>query len=105
MVGSVLYLNALERTRDMAVFKATGTSGRSIAAGLAVQAGVVALLAGAVAAVIATLLVPRFPMAVELSTRTYVMLPIVALSVALLGAVGGLRRALTVPPALAFGAP
>lgn len=104
VVGSVLYLNAIERTRDMAVFKATGTSAGSIALGLAVQAAVVALLAAAVAAASATALAPRFPMSVELSARLYLMLPMVALAVSLVGAVSGMRRALVVPPALAFGA-
>ena len=35
IVGSVIYLSALERTRDFAVFKAVGVSTRSVIAGLA----------------------------------------------------------------------
>lgn len=105
IVGSVLYLSALERTRDMAVFKATGTTTAALAAGLAVQAAVVAAVASAVAALLATALAPRFPMPVEISPATYLLLPVVALAVALAGAVGGMRRAVAVPPALAFGAP
>lgn len=105
IVGSVLYLSAIERTRDMAVFKATGASGSSLALGLAVQAAVVAAAATAVASVTAVLLAPRFPMPVEISAATYLLLPAVALAVALLGAIGGMRRAVAVPPALAFGAP
>lgn len=105
VIGSVLYVSALERTRDMAVFKAVGTASRSIALGLAMQAAVIAAFATAIAAVLATLLAPAFPMTVELSTRLYLLLPIVALVVALVGSLGGMRRALVVPPALAFGAP
>ncbi len=45
IVGSVIYLSALERTRDFAVFKAVGVATRSIMAGLAMQAVAVALLA------------------------------------------------------------
>ncbi|MGB8861633.1 MAG: ABC transporter permease [Ilumatobacteraceae bacterium] len=104
VVGSVLYLNALERTRDMAVFKAVGTGAGSIAVGLAAQAVVVALLAAAVAAGLATLLAPVFPLPVELSPAVYLLLPAVALVVSMIGALGGMHRAVVVPPALAFGA-
>jgi putative ABC transport system permease protein len=104
IVGSALYLNALERTKDFAIFKAIGTSSRAIAGGLVVQALVVALLASAVAAALAFVLAPRFPMTVEISKASYLTLPLVALVVALLGAAGGMRRAVTLPPSLAFGA-
>jgi putative ABC transport system permease protein len=104
IVGSVLYLNALERTKDFAVFKAIGTSSRDIAGGLAAQALVVALVASAIAVVLAFVLAPRFPMTVEISTPRYLSLPLIALCVALLGAAGGMRRAVTLPPSLAFGA-
>jgi putative ABC transport system permease protein len=105
IVGSVLYLNALERMRDMAVFKAVGASSWSLAVGLAVQAAIVALLAAAVAAALATLLAPVFPMPVDLSPSLFLMLPAVALTISLMGAAGGMRRSVAVPPALAFGAP
>ena len=45
IVGSLIYLSALERTRDFAVFKAVGVSTRSVLAGLALQAVVVAVVA------------------------------------------------------------
>jgi putative ABC transport system permease protein len=101
----VLYLNALERTKDFAVFKAVGTSSRAIAGGLIVQALVVALLASAIAGALAFVLAPRFPMPVEISTAMYLSLPLIALCVALLGAAGGMRRAVSLPPSLAFGVP
>ena len=41
VVGSVIYLSALERLRDFAVFKAIGVPTRSIAGGLALQAVIV----------------------------------------------------------------
>jgi putative ABC transport system permease protein len=103
-VGSVLYLNAVERTRDMAVFKATGSSARSVAAGVVVQAVFVAVAAAAVGCGVAALLAPRFPMPAEIPLGAYLSLPVVALVLALVGSAGGVRRALVVPPALAFGA-
>ena len=43
VIGSVLYLQALERSRDFAVFKATGTSTAAIGVGLALQAVMVSM--------------------------------------------------------------
>ena len=43
IVGSVIYLSALERLRDFAVFKAIGVPTRTSLAGLAMQAIIVAL--------------------------------------------------------------
>ena len=103
IIGSIVYLSALERVRDFAVFKATGTSTRSLMAGLAFQAVVISVLAGLFGAVIATVMAPRFPIAAEIPTSAYVLLPVVAIVVGFLASLAGLRRAVTVSPALAFG--
>lgn len=103
VVGILLYIQVLDRTRDIAVFKATGSSTSAIAAGLVLQAATVAAGASLVAAVLATLLAPRFPMPAEITPSAYATLPVVALVLALVGAAAGLRRAATVPPASAFG--
>lgn len=103
IIGSIVYLSALERVRDFAVFKATGTSTGALMAGLALQAVVISLLAGLVGAVIATVMAPRFPISAEIPTSAYVLLPIVAIVVGFLASLAGLRRAVTVSPALAFG--
>jgi putative ABC transport system permease protein len=105
IVGSVVYLSALERLRDFAVFKAIGTPTRSILAGLALQALVVALLAAAVGAVLAQLLAPLFPMIVAVPVDAYLALPVAAIAIGLLASLAGLRRVVAVDPALAFGGP
>jgi putative ABC transport system permease protein len=105
IVGSLVYLSALERLRDFAVFKAIGVPTRSILAGLALQAVVVALLAAALGVVLAQLLAPLFPMIVVVPTRAYLALPVIAIAIGLLASVAGLRRAVAVDPALAFGGP
>ena len=105
IVGSVVYLSALERLRDFAVFKAIGVRTRSIMAGLALQALVIALLAAAVGVVLAQLLAPLFPMIVVVPTGAYLALPVIAIVIGLLASVAGLRRAVAVDPALAFGGP
>jgi putative ABC transport system permease protein len=103
IVGSVIYLSALERVRDFAVFKATGTGTPALLAGLAVQAMIVSLVAAAIGALLALLLAPIFPMPAEIPTLAFVILPVVAIIVGALASLAGLRRAITVSPALAFG--
>ena len=105
IIGSVVYLSALERVRDFAVLKATGASTRSLYAGLALQAILVSLVAGALAVGIAHAIGPTFPLAVEIPTGSYALLPGVALIVGILASIAGLRRTATVDPALAFGGP
>jgi putative ABC transport system permease protein len=101
----MVYLSALERLRDFAVFKAIGVPARSILAGLALQAVVVALLAAALGAILAQLLAPLFPMLVVVPASAYMALPVVAIVIGLLASLAGLRRAVSVDPALAFGGP
>lgn len=103
IVGTVLYLSAVERTRDFAVLKATGSTGAHVAAGLALQAVVVALLASVTAILLARALTPLFPLEVQLLAREVVLTPIVAVIVGLLGSTVGMRHAVRVDPALAFG--
>jgi putative ABC transport system permease protein len=101
----VVYLSALERLRDFAVFKAIGTPTRSIMAGLALQALVVSLFAAVVGVILAQLLAPLFPMIVAVPTSAYLALPGVAIVIGLLASLAGLRRVVAVDPALAFGGP
>ena len=104
IVGSMIYVSALERTRDFAVFKAVGVPTRSILAGLILQAVIVAILAAALGAGLSLLLGPLFPMRCDIPQAAFVALPIVAVLIGLLASVAGLRRAVTVDPAMAFGA-
>jgi putative ABC transport system permease protein len=103
IIGSVLYLQAIERTRDFAVFKATGTSTAAIGAGLALQAVVLSLAAAVLAAIIGVIIAPFFPMHVEIPASGFVMLPVVTVVVGLLASLIALRRSVSVEPALAFG--
>ena len=103
VVGSVLYLQALERTRDFAVFKATGTSTAAIGAGLALQAVALSLAAAVVAAVLATILAPLFPLDVAIPASAYLLLPVVTVVVGLVSCSIALRRTARIDPATAFG--
>ena len=105
IVGSMIYMSAIERTRDFAVFKAVGVPTRSILAGLAMQAVIVAVLAAALGGVLSVLLGPLFPMRVDIPQVAFLLLPVVAITIGVLASLAGLRRAVTVDPALAFGGP
>ncbi len=105
IVGSIIYMSALERTRDFAVFKAVGVATRSVLGGLALQAIVVAAVAAFVGALLSLALAPLFPMRVDIPQGAFLLLPVVAIGIGLVASVAGLRRAVTVDPALAFGGP
>jgi putative ABC transport system permease protein len=102
IIGSILYIQAIERTRDFAVFKATGVSGRALALGLAAQAIVLALLATAAAILLSIALAPIMPIRVEIPGSAFVLMPVVAIVISVLASLFGLRRAVAVDPALAF---
>jgi putative ABC transport system permease protein len=105
IVGAVVYLSALERMRDFAVFKAIGVATRSVLAGLVLQAIVVALVAAAFGAALSRLLGPLFPMHVIVPAPAYPLLAAIAVAIGLLASAAAVRRAATVDPALAFGGP
>ncbi|MBW0019961.1 MAG: ABC transporter permease [Mycobacterium sp.] len=105
IVGAVVYLSALERMRDFAVFKAIGVSTRSVLAGLVLQAIFVAVLAAAFGAGLSHLLAPLFPMNVIEPASAYPLLAVIAVLVGLLASATAVQRAATVDPAHAFGGP
>ncbi len=105
IVGSVVYLSALERLRDFAVFKAIGVPTRSILAGLALQAVIVALLAAVLGVLFSLVLAPTFTMLIVVPFSAYLGLPLAAILIGLLASLAGFRRAVAVDPALAFGGP
>lgn len=105
IIGSVVYLSALERLRDFAVFKATGWSSSGLLTGLALQAVVLSLASALLAAVVSRLLTPVFPLVIDIPLRAVLILPAIAVGVGLVASLAGLRRAMSVQPALAFGGP
>ena len=105
IVGSVVYLSAMERVRDFAVLKATGASSRSLLGGVALQAVILALGAAAMAEALARILPALFPIAVSVPIAAALALPVIAVMVGLVSSVSGVRRALAVDPASAFGGP
>jgi putative ABC transport system permease protein len=105
IVGSVVYLSALERVREFAVLKAVGWTSAHLLRQLALQAVVVSLASAGVAVLTAGLLAGLFPLEVVVPQGARLLLPLVALGVGLVACLAGLRRAVGVDPALAFGGP
>lgn len=103
IVGSVTFLSVIERLRDFAVFKAIGTSAGSIAAGVMLQAVVVALVSSLIGIGLGWLIAPVFPLPVAISATATVLLPVLGALVGLLASLFGLSRVLRVEPAIAFG--
>jgi putative ABC transport system permease protein len=105
IVGSMIYMSALERTRDFAVFKAVGVSTRSVLGGLALQAVLMAVASALLGVLLSRVLSPLFPMRVDIPDAAFLLLPVLAVVIGLLASLAGMRRAVTVDPALAFGGP
>jgi len=105
IIAAVIYLSALERRGDFAVLKAVGTPGWHLFFGLVVQALTLALGAALFGFAVEALIAPSAAMAVRVSGGDYAAVPIVAIVVGIVASALPARRAATVDPALAFGAP
>ena len=103
IVATMVYLTALERARDIAVLKAMGTPNRTLFSGMAVQGLALALAACVVGAAVSRALAPTMPFAVETPGSAYLEVLGVGIVVGLVAALVGLRRAVHIDPALAFG--
>ena len=84
------------------MFKAIGLSSGWVLGSLVAQAVVLALVATALAMLLIIPLRPRFPLPSEIPTSALIWLPVTAVVVAALASLAGVRRAVTVDPALAF---
>ena len=103
IVATMVYLTALERSRDIAVLKAMGTSNRTLFGGMAVQGLALALAGCVVGAFVSLALSPVMPFAVETPGAAYFEVLVIGIVVGLVAALVGLRRAVHIDPALAFG--
>lgn len=103
IIGSVVFLSALERSRDFAVFKATGVRSWQMGLGLALQAVILAVVASIIAIGLALLLAPAFPMPVAIPASAAISLPFIAIGIGLLASSAGLRKTLAADPVDAFG--
>jgi putative ABC transport system permease protein len=102
IIGAVVYLSVLERVRDLAALKAIGVSTRDLVGGLILEAALLSLLAALLSVGLEEAIAPAVAMSVEVPALTFLTLPIVAVLVGVVASLIGLRRAVSVDPALAF---
>ena len=102
IVASLVYVTALERSRDFAVLKALGASSATLFGGLALQSSIVALVAALLATVLAQFMTGVFQQPVSIPSSAYLILPLVAIGIGLLASLIALRRAVSADPAQAF---
>jgi putative ABC transport system permease protein len=105
IVAALVYVSALERSRDFAVLKALGASSAVLFVGLAVQATLVSLAAAALGALLADFMRGIFAQPVAVPSSAVVLLPVSALVIGLFASLAALRRAVSVDPASAFAGP
>jgi putative ABC transport system permease protein len=103
IIGLIIYLSATERSRDFAVFKATGAPNRVIVGGLMLQAVFVAVLAAVLAFGVARLIRLGMPLPSDLAPAGFLQLLVVSVVVGVIASLAAVRRALTTDPAVAFG--
>ncbi|HLX31177.1 MAG TPA: ABC transporter permease [Gaiellaceae bacterium] len=103
IIGTFVYLSALERAREIAVLKAIGIGTLALMVGLIVQALAAGLLASLLAIGLETALAPASDLSVAVPTLSYLLLPLLAAGIALVASLAALRRTLAVDPVLAFG--
>lgn len=104
IVSSLVYVGALQRTRDFAIMKALGSSTFLLYLGLAGQAVVVSVLAACLAAVISNFMGGLFALNVAIPVSVFTTLPLSAIAVGLVASLAALRRAVSIDPAMAFTA-
>jgi len=103
IVAALIYVSALQRTRDFAVLKAVGASSMSLFLGVAMQAVLVTLSAAVFAFAVSGFVRPLYKVPVEVSGTAYLLTPLVAVGVGVLSSLVALRQAVKADPALAFG--
>jgi putative ABC transport system permease protein len=103
IVASMLYVAALERTRDFAVLKALGSSSRALFMSLVLEAVVVTLLAAVLAEILSAFTSPLFSQPIDITPGARLVLPLIAVVVGVVASVGALRRVTGADPATAFG--
>lgn len=104
IVGLITYLTTLERTPDLAVLRATGSTTSFMAGGLAVQALLLSLTSAILSVGLTAVITPLFPIPLLVRGPTYAWLFGLSIVVGLVASMAGVWRAVRVDPALAFGA-
>ncbi|MFN8027575.1 MAG: FtsX-like permease family protein [Acidimicrobiia bacterium] len=103
VIGAIVYLAALEQTRNFAILRATGSTGGLIVGSLLVQSLAIAISAAVLSVPLALLLRMGMPMPSTLNASSFLRILIVGLLIGGIASIAAVRRALRVSPAEAFG--
>jgi putative ABC transport system permease protein len=103
IIAALLYVSALQRTRDFSVLKALGSSSLLLLGSLVVQSVIVTFAAAAFAMIICNFMGGLFAQPVDIPASAFATLPLVAVIVGVLSSLVALRRATGADPAAAFG--
>lgn len=103
IVAAIVYITALERTRDFAVLKAVGGRTQELAGSLLVQGVIMTLVAVALAVGLQSILAPSFPMTVRVPGSAWWQIPVGASLVAVVAGLAGMFKVRATSPAEAFG--
>jgi putative ABC transport system permease protein len=103
VIGAIIYLSSIERSRDFAVLRATGTPNRTIVGGLMLQSVLLATLAALLSVPLAFVLRFFMPFPVTLAVESVVRILFAGIIIGMLASLAAVRRALTTDPASAFG--
>lgn len=103
IVGAIVYVSVLERTRDLATLKAIGARSSSLVGGLVAQSSLIALISAVASVGVCRALAPSFGFPVTVPSSAYTQLVVVAAVVGVLASLTGVRKITRIDPALAFG--
>ncbi len=103
VIAAVIYITALERTRDVAVLKAVGANNRSLGLSLIAQGVIMAVVATLLAGVLQGFIAPLFPMAVRVTGGVFWQILIGGVLVAMVAGVAGASKVSNTAPSEAFG--
>jgi len=103
IIAAIIYITALERTRDFAVLKAVGGNTRDLGLSLLVQGIVMTLIAVLLAGILQTFIAPSFPLKVRVPSTAWFSIAGGAALAALVAGAAGVMKVRSTSPAEAFG--
>lgn len=103
IIAAVIYITALERTRDFAVLKAVGGRTAGLGTALLAQGLIMTLIAVGFAGVLQTFIAPSFPLKVRVPPSAWFTIAGGAAFAALMAGAAGVGRVKSTSPTEAFG--
>lgn len=103
IIAAIIYISALERTRDFAVLKAVGGRTKDLGTSLLAQGVLMTLIAVGLAGILQAFIAPSFPLKVRVPTSAWLTIGIGAAVASLVAGAAGVWRVKSTSPAEAFG--